>query len=90
MIRGIAVQVEHLNGKSNASLSLDDYFGMVQFGLALGGQIRETEKTSTGKVIAENAIGCALGGFYFFVTFGVSFFSRLWREIEQIENKIFK
>ena len=62
MIRGIAIQIEHLNGKSNASLSLDDYLGMAQFGLALGGQIREADKTNTGKVITEGIIGCTLLG----------------------------
>ena len=62
MIKGIAVQAEHLSGNRSMSLSLNDFYGMAQFGLALGGQISEAEKTSTGKVIAEGIIGCTLFG----------------------------
>ena len=35
---------------------------MVSFGLALAGQISEADKTSTGKMIAEAAIGVMLFG----------------------------
>ena len=46
----------YLNGNRSMSLSLNDYFGMAQYGLALGGQISEADKTNTGKVIAESII----------------------------------
>lgn len=62
MIKGIAVQVEHLNGNSNASLALNDYIGMMSFGMALGCQICEADNTNTGKVIAEAVIGGVLFG----------------------------
>ena len=60
MIEGIAVQAEHLNGNHSMSLSLNDYYGMTCFGLALAGQIYEADKTNTGKVIAEGVIGGTL------------------------------
>ena len=42
------------------SLSFDDVFGMVNFGLALGCQISEANKSNRGKVIAEGVIGGTL------------------------------
>lgn len=60
VIKGIAVQAEHLNGNRNMSLSLNDYLGMTCFGLVLAGQIHESDKTNTGKVIAEGVIGGTL------------------------------
>ena len=62
MIKGIAVQIEKLNGKHTMSLSLNDTIDMVSFGLALGCQISEADKTNTGKVIVECAIGSVLIG----------------------------
>lgn len=62
IIKGIAVQIEKLNGKHNPPLSLNDAIGMASFGLALGCQISEADKTNTGKVIAECAIGGVLFG----------------------------
>jgi len=44
------------------SLTLDDVRGMTEFGLALGGQISEADKISTGKLIFECIIGGALLG----------------------------
>lgn len=60
MIKGIAVQKAHLNGNQNVSLSFEDVCGMVNFGLALGCQISEANKSNRGKVIAEGVIGGTL------------------------------
>ena len=62
MLKGIAVQKAQLNGNQNASLSFDDVCGMVNFGLALGCQISETEKVSAAKLTTECIIGGALFG----------------------------
>ena len=61
MIKGIAVQAEHLNGKNNSSLSLKDACGIAEFELALGCQINEAEKVNTAKLIFE----CLIGGILF-------------------------
>ena len=61
MIKGIAAQVEKLNGKHDLSLSLKDACGMAEFGLALGCQISEAEKVNTTKLVAE----CLIGGILF-------------------------
>lgn len=53
MLKCIAVQAEHLNGKDNLSFSLKDACSIVGFGLALGCQIGEAGKTNTAKVMAE-------------------------------------
>lgn len=58
MIKGIAVEADRLNGGHHLSLTLDDVRGMAEFGLALGGQISEADKISTGKLIFE----CVFGG----------------------------
>ena len=68
IIKGIAVQAEHLNGKNNLSFSLKDACGVVEFGLALGCQLGKADKTNTGKVIAE----CAVGGILFGILIGLS------------------
>ena len=62
MIKGIAVQKAHLNGNQNVSLSFGDVCGIVNFGLALGCQISEAEKVSTGKLTTECVIGGVLFG----------------------------
>ena len=67
MVKGIAVQVEHLNGGNNLSLSLKDVCGMAECGLALGCQISEAEKVNTTKLISE----CLIGGFLFGCLFGL-------------------
>lgn len=65
IIQGIAVQLDQVSGGHNLSLSAKDVCGMIEFGLALCGQIREADNTNTGKVIAELVIGSALfGGFF--------------------------
>lgn len=61
MIKGIATQVEKLNGKHDLSLSLKDACGMAEFGLALGCQISEAEKVNTTKLVSE----CLIGGILF-------------------------
>ena len=62
MIKGIAVEADKLNGGHHLSLTVDDVHGMTEFGLALGGQISETDKVSAGKLITECIIGGALFG----------------------------
>lgn len=62
MIKGIAIQSAHLNGKKNMSLSLEDVYSMVEFGSALGGQISEADNVNTGKLISECIIGGVLLG----------------------------
>ena len=62
MLKGIAVQAAQLNGNQNALLSFDDMCGMANFGLALGCQISEAEKVSTGKLTTECVIGGVLFG----------------------------
>ncbi len=61
MVKGIAVQVELLNGRNNLSLSLKDVCGMAEFALALGCQISEAEKVNTAKLVSE----CLIGGILF-------------------------
>lgn len=65
MIKGIAVQAAQMKGNQNASLSFGDVCGIVNFGLALGCQISEAEKVSTGKLTTECVIGGALLGCFF-------------------------
>lgn len=67
MIKGIAVQVEHLNGRNNHSLSLKDACGIAEFGFALGCQISETDKVNTTKLVSE----CLIGGILFGCLFGL-------------------
>ena len=62
MFKGVAVQAAQLKGNQNASLSFDDVCKMANFSLALGCKISEADKTNTGKLIAECAIGSALIG----------------------------
>lgn len=62
MAKGIAVEADKLNGGHHLSLTLDDVLGMTEFGLALGGQISETDKVCAGKLITECIIGGALFG----------------------------
>ena len=62
LIKGIAVQINQLNSYRTVSLPLNDAILMVSFGLALIGQIVEADKTNTGKLITECAIGSALIG----------------------------
>jgi len=62
MAKGIAVEVNKLNGGHHLSLTLDDVRGMTGFGLALGGQISEADKVNVGKLIFECIIGSALFG----------------------------
>lgn len=62
IIKGIAVEVDQLNGGHHLSLTLDDVRGMTEFGLALGGQISEADRVSAGKLITECIIGGALFG----------------------------
>lgn len=61
MIKGIAIQVEHLNDRNNQSLSLKDVCGMAEFALALGCQISEAETVNTVKLVSE----CLIGGVLF-------------------------
>lgn len=61
IVKGIAIQIEHLNNRNNLSLSLKDVCGMAEFGLALGCQISEAEKVNTTKLVAE----CLIGGILF-------------------------
>ena len=65
MIKGIAVEADRLNGDRHLMFTLDDVRGMTEFGLALGGQISEADKVSTGKLIFECIIGGALIGCLF-------------------------
>ena len=67
IIKGIAVQAEHLKGRNNIPLSLKDVCGMAEFGLALSCQISEAEKVNTTKLISE----CLIGGFLFGCLFGL-------------------
>ena len=60
MIKDIAVQTAQLKGNQNASLSFDDIYKMANFGLALGCQISEANKSNRGKVIAEGVFGGTL------------------------------
>ena len=62
IVKGIAVQIEHLNNRNNLSLSLKDVCGMAEFGLALGCQISEAEKVNTTKLVSECIIGGVLFG----------------------------
>ena len=62
MARGIAVEVDKLNGGHHLSLTLDDVRGMTEIGLAFGGQISEADKVSTEKLTIECIIGGALFG----------------------------
>ena len=62
MIKGIAVEVDKLNGGQHLALTVDDVRGMAEFGLALGGQISEADKVSTEKLTIECIIGGALFG----------------------------
>ena len=62
MARGIAVEVNILNGGHHLSLTLDDVRGMTVFGLALDGQISEADKVSAGKLIFECVFGSSLFG----------------------------
>ena len=67
MVKGIAVQVELLNGRNNLSLSLTDVCGMAEFALALGCQISEAEKVNTAKLVSE----CLIGGILFGIFIGL-------------------
>lgn len=62
MINGIAVQAERLNGKDKLSFPMKDACDIARFGLALGCQLGEADKTNTGNVIAECTVGCILLG----------------------------
>ena len=62
ILKGIAIQAEHLNGKNNLSFSLKDACGIAGFGLALGCQIAEADNTNTAKVVAECIVGGILLG----------------------------
>ncbi len=60
MIKGIIVQVDRLNDGHDLSLSLKDVCDMIEFGLALCGQISNADKVNTGNLISECFIGSAL------------------------------
>ena len=62
MIKGIVFEADKLNGGHHLSLILDDVRGMTEFGLALGGQITEADRVSSGKLIFECVFGGALFG----------------------------
>ena len=62
MIKGIAVELDKLNGGRHLTFTLDDVRGMTEFGLALGGQISEADMVSTGKLLFECVFGGALFG----------------------------
>ena len=64
MVKSIAVQAEHLNGRNNSTLSLNDACGMAEFGLALGCQISEADNVNTAKLVFECLIGGILFGCY--------------------------
>ena len=85
MLKGIAVQAAQLNGNTNTSMSLNDVCGMARFGMALGGQISEADKTSTGKVIAEAAIGGLLFGCFIGLLAG-NIANRIQEKREQSES----
>ena len=64
LLKGIAAQVNYLNGKNDLSLSFNDACGIAEFGLALGCQISEADNINTAKLVSECIICGALFGIF--------------------------